>query len=255
MLSVGQIILITFLAFLVPIDKYGMTFGLRWPVITALIVGLILGDVKTALYIGGTLQIMSLGVASIGGSSVPEYATAAIIATVIAVTTGQGMEAGLALGLPVAMLGVQFDVLAKISNAFIVKKSQVYANNKEFLKMNLILLVGMVFFGLTAAVPVFISITLGQSIIQSILNAMPAWFSQGLSIAGKTLPVVGISLLLNYMPVKKYFLYLLLGFFLAAYLHVPILGITIVGLIAALNYYGNNTKVEAAMPKGGLEDE
>ncbi len=255
MLSTVQIILITLLAFLVPVDKYGMTFGLRWPVITALITGLILGDVKTALYIGGTLQLMSLGVASIGGSSVPEYSTAAIIATTIATTTGQGMEAGLALGLPVAMLGVQFDVFAKISSLFIVKKSQTYANNKEFKKMNYILLLGIVFVGLTAAVPVFISITLGQSVVQSILNAMPTWFSTGLSIAGKVLPVVGIALLLNYMPVKKYFIYLLLGFFLAAYLNVPILGVTIVGVIASLNYYGNETKIGGTLVQGGLEDE
>lgn len=31
MLSVWQVIIITMLAFLVPVDKYGMTFGLRWP--------------------------------------------------------------------------------------------------------------------------------------------------------------------------------------------------------------------------------
>ena len=72
-LSLWQNLALIILAFMVPVDKYGFTFGLRWPVITAMIAGAIVGDMNTALIIGGTLQLMSLGVASIGGSSVPEY--------------------------------------------------------------------------------------------------------------------------------------------------------------------------------------
>lgn len=261
MLALWQTILITILAFLVPVDKYGLTIGLRWPIITAFIMGFILGDMQTALYIGGTLQLMSLGVASIGGSSVPEYAVAAIIATTIAVTTGKGMEAGLAIGLPVAMLGVQFDVFAKIINGFTVRQSQKYANEKKFKKMITVLYLGPVTMGLTAAIPVFIAIQLGPEVITAILDFMPAWFSTGLTIAGKVLPAVGIALLLNYMPVKKYVYYLIGGFFLAAYLGVPILGITIVGVVAALKYYADHSSVgtmaAAAVNDniGGLEDE
>lgn len=259
MLATWQIVLITVFAFLIPIDKYGLTIGLRWPIISAFIMGFILGDMKTALYVGGTLQLMSLGVASIGGSSVPEYATAAVIATTIAVTTGKGMEAGLAIGLPVAMLGVQFDVCAKIVNGFVVRKSQQYANDKKFKSMINILLIGPVIMGLTAAIPVFVAIQLGPEVITRILDFMPRWFSQGLTISGKVLPAVGIALLLNYMPVKKYMYYLIGGFFLAAYLKVPILGITIVGIIAAMKYYSDHSAVGTAAAAtnnlGGLEDE
>ena len=43
---------------------------------------------------------MSLGVAAIGGSSVPDYGVATIIACAFAKTTGQGPEVGLTIGLP-----------------------------------------------------------------------------------------------------------------------------------------------------------
>lgn len=263
MLSVWQVIIITMLAFLVPVDKYGMTFGLRWPIIPAFLMGFILGDMQTALYIGGTLQLMSLGVASIGGSSVPEYSTAAIIATTIAVVTGKGMEAGLAIGLPVAMLGVQLDVFAKILNGFVVRTSQNYANKKDFGKMIKILMVGPVITGLTAAIPVFLAISMGPEIVNKILEITPSWFISGLTIAGKVLPAVGIAMLLNYMPVRKYVYYLFLGFFFAAYLGVPILGVTIIGLIASMKYYSENqskmgtngTSSDNVANVGGLEDE
>jgi PTS system mannose-specific IIC component len=39
---------------------------------------------------------------------------------------------------------------------------------------------------------------------------------------------------LRYLPTKHYIPYLLLGFFLAAYLQVPMLGVSIIGLVAAM---------------------
>lgn len=255
MLQIWQIVAITLLAFMVPIDKYGLTVGLRWPIITAIILGLILNDMKTALFIGGTLELMALGVTSIAGSSVPEYSTAAIIAIVVATQTGQSVEAGLALGLPVAMFSVQLDVLAKIVNGFIVRKSQIYANNSQFNKMKYILLLGPLMMGLTAAVPVLLAITLGAAAIKEVLAVMPYWFSNGLTIAGRVLPAVGIALLLNYMPVRRYFQYLLAGFFFVAWLNVPILGVTVVGLIAAIHYYTKNDTVPAASTTNEILDD
>lgn len=64
---------------------------LIYPGIIGPITGLLLGDLSTGLLIGGTLQLMALGVAAIGGASVPNYGVAAIIATTIAVLTGQGI--------------------------------------------------------------------------------------------------------------------------------------------------------------------
>ena len=87
-LSLWQNLALIILAFMVPVDKYGFTFGLRWPVITAMIAGAVVGDMNTALIIGGTLQLMSLGVASIGGSSVPEYGVGAVIGVAIGVSSG-----------------------------------------------------------------------------------------------------------------------------------------------------------------------
>ena len=48
------------------------------------------------------------------------------------------------------------------------------------------------------------------------------------------MPVVGVGILLHYLPTKQYIPYLLLGFFLAAYLQVPMLGISIIGVVAAM---------------------
>ncbi len=41
---------------------------------------------------------------------------------------------------------------------------------------------------------------------------LPAWVTGGLAVAGKLLPGLGIAMLLHYMPAKKYFNYILIGF-------------------------------------------
>ena len=139
-LAVWQIIALILVAAGINLDRRGLSLTHARPAIVGLICGLILGDVNSGLYIGGTFTLMSLGVAAIGGSSVPDYGVATIIACAFAQTTGQGPEVGLTIGLPVGMLGVQMDVLYKICNSFIAQKAQRYANEREFKKMYRILL-------------------------------------------------------------------------------------------------------------------
>lgn len=234
-LTILQIILLTLLAYFKNVE--GMTTQITSVVIYGLLAGVIVGDVKTGLAVGGTLQLMSLGVAALGGSSMPDYEVAAIITTAISVVTGRGIAAGLAVGLPVGMLGVQFDVIWKIFNGFINRKYIAYAGEKKFNKMLRTILISTITSGLPAAIPVFISVTLGVGLVQRILEFLPDWFMDGLQIAGGMLPAVGITMLLIYMPVKKLWSYLAIGFVLSAYLNLPVLGVAIIGGALAFEYY------------------
>ena len=78
--------------------------------------------------------------------------------------------------------------------------------------------------GLSRAIPVGIMLIFGQKVVDVIVNDMPDWLMGGLKVAGGLLPVVGIAVLLKYLPTNKYIAYLIAGFFLAAYLKVPMLG-------------------------------
>lgn len=257
-LALWQSIALVILAGLVPVDKYGMTFGLRWPVITSVFAGLIVGDMESALYIGGTLQLMSLGIASVGGSSVPEYGVGAVVAVAIAATTGGGVEAGLAVGVPVAMLMVQFDVIAKVSCSAIVSRAEKFANSRKFNSMYRTLLCGPVLMFFTAAIPMAIAVFVGGDMVNAVLNAMPSWFTGGLAVASKMLPVVGVALLLNYMPASKFFAAIILGFVLVAYFNMSMMGVALIGIMICLvywNYIGDKSSVSASDINGGLEDE
>lgn len=255
-MAIWQIILLTLFAFIKKVDQKGTQVVIGNSMFWGAVTGLIMGDFRTGLYIGGTFQLMSLGVAALGGSSVPDYQIGTIIATAIAVGTGQGMEAGIALGLPICMLAVQFDVIGNIIHGYLIRKAQAYCNQKNFKKMELMQWVCVLITGLTTAIPTFLALALGGPLVEAILNYMPAWFTSGLALAGKILPLCGISILLTYMPVKGYFEYLLIGFVLSAYLKVPMLGVAIVGVALAFMLYKNKmSEMNRAEVIGGGEDE
>lgn len=160
-LSALQIVLLVLVAAEINVDRRGLSLTHARPVIVGFLCGLILGDMNSGLYIGGTFTLMSLGVAALGGSSVPDYGVATIIACAFAKTTGQGPEVGMTIGLPVGMLGVQMDVLYKICNSFIAQKSQKYANEKQFGKMYAILYLCPVMVAVFMAFPTAVALTAG----------------------------------------------------------------------------------------------
>lgn len=243
MFSILQIITITAFALLNAYDTYHtQIFSYGRTTMCGFVTGIIMGDVVTGLTVGATLELMSLGVGGYGGAAVPNYSIGAIIGVAFAVVAGGGMDAGLAVGIPSAALGVQLDVFAKMAGSFFLHKAQKAAENLEVKKMYGWILAGTAprvgFCGLT----VLIALTAGAAVIQSLLSAMPDWLSLGLNVAGGILPAVGFAILLRYMPLKKYFVYGILGFVLASYIEMPMIGIALIGFVAAYLTYAQSER-------------
>ncbi len=237
-----QNILIVLLAGYMTIDQNGPVVMSWFSVIVGTISGLIMGDVSTGLMIGGTFQLMSLGVAALGGASAPNYGLATIIGTFIAVRTGTGIDAAVAVGLPVGLLAIQLEVVVRILNNFIAHKMQDDNNAGNWGRMNREAWLGPILCSLQTIIPTIIVVCFGASVVNLILEVIPEWVTNGLSIAAGMLPVVGIGMLMRYMPVKKFLPFILIGFVLSAYLNVPVLGIAIVGFAAAFWYFTTEAK-------------
>lgn len=250
-----QNILIVLLAGWMTIDQNGPVVMSWFSVIVGTISGLIMGDMQTGLMIGGTFQLMSLGVAALGGASAPNYGLATIIGTFIAVRTGTGVDAALAVGLPVGLLAIQLEVVVRILNNFIAHKMQDDNNAGNWGSMNRIAMVGPLLCALQTALPTIIVVIFGADVVNFILEVIPAWVTDGLSIAAGILPVVGIGMLMRYMPIKKLLPFLLIGFVLSAYLSVPVLGIAIIGFAAAFWYFTNEVNKASTPAAGAVVEE
>lgn len=228
-------IILAIIAYIGIIQNLGPGLWLQEPLIMGLVTGWIVGDVQLGLVIGATLTLMSLGMWTYGGATIPDYMTGAILGTAIG-ALGGGESAGLAVAIPASILMTQLDVLGRAVTTIFIHAADRYAeqgNDRGVASMHLL---GQLPWGLTRAIPVFLAVLLGAGPIHTVINSLPQWFMNGMHVTGEMLPALGFALLLNMLPVKKYWAFLIIGFVLFAYLNVPILGIALAALAASFLY-------------------
>lgn len=231
--------------------------GYAYPVLHGFFTGLLMGDVKMGLLVGGTMCLMSLGVGSFGGSAMPDYTLGSVIGTVFAIGTGGDLATALTVGIPVATLGTYMDVLVKMAGSFFLHKEMNCAQNHKFNQMGIWTHGWNLFRGVMIMLPVLLFMTLGSGLINAILNALPEWFMKGMNTAAGMLPAVGFAILLKYLPIKEYGVFLIFGFVLTAYLGMPILAISLLAFVAAFMVYKglNRTGQTTENIAGGNYDE
>lgn len=155
MLEILQNVLIILLAGYMTWDNgSGVQVIGAWPVCTGFVMGLITGDWNTSLVIGGTLQLMSLGVTALGGASIPEYGVATIVSIFIATRTGVSTGEAVAVGLPVGMLTLQLDVFVKYVNTFFAHWEQKLLHQKKFSQMQVAYILSVFIWSLKYVIPV-----------------------------------------------------------------------------------------------------
>lgn len=88
MIQWWQILLLTLYSAYQILDELTINTSAGSPVFAGFIAGLIMGDLKTGLLIGGSLQLMVLGVGTFGGASRIDATSGAVLATAFSVAQG-----------------------------------------------------------------------------------------------------------------------------------------------------------------------
>ena len=119
MIQWWQILLLTLYSAYQICDELTIVSSAGSPVFAGFITGLVMGDLTTGLFIGGSLQLFVLGVGTFGGASRIDATSGAVLATAFSVS--QGIETDLAIttiAVPVAALLTYFDVLGRMTTTF-----------------------------------------------------------------------------------------------------------------------------------------
>lgn len=250
---VGVILWFTLYNVVTTLTGFGLVAG--GVVLNGLVTGLIMGDVATGFYLGGTYELMNIGLNPLGGSTVPNYNMGVVVG--VAFGAVSGVETGMAVGIVVATLASTLDVLAKMSGSWFLHKVQklLKEDNPESAKKWIWLGVWPKIL-LTATLPLIILFVFGSPIVEAINSVIPVWLLKGFKNAGNMLPAIGFAILLRSMNLKGNLQYLVIGFTLFAFINVPILGCALIGLaLAMLAFYNDQKLKDAANASGGLGDE
>ncbi len=238
-----EAVLIALWAGIIGIDLYNGLTHIHRPVVTGLVVGLILGDVTTGLIVGGTLEMIWMGMVPLAGAQPPNVVIGGTIGTAFGIIAGQdpNIAVGVAVPFAVAMQGLvtlMFTAFAPIMHK--ADKFALHANIKGIDWINYLgLSVHFVFNALIAFLPIYF----GAEQARIFVEQVPQWIIDGFSIAGGIMPAIGFAMLLKIMMKWEYVMFFIIGFVLAAYLKMPILAIALIGLAIALyDFYQNKNK-------------
>lgn len=256
-ISMLTIIILSIYNGVAQLDALGVYLGFNVPLFAGAFTGFLMGDLQTGLEIGATLQLMTLGVATYGGASIPDYRTGAIMGTAFAIISGQGAEYGIGLAVPIGLLLTQFDVFGRMANTFFQHKADACVEDLDLKGIERNHLLGSFSWMLSRAIPLFIGLYFGETIVVAINEFIPEWVMTGLKMAGSMLPAMGIALLLTYLPIKKFYPYLIIGFVLMAYGAgiFTVLGVALVGLALAGIYHLNGQRLPKTSGAGDMEVE
>lgn len=225
------------------------------PLIHSFLIGLIMGDMQTAMIIGCVIQAAYLGATSIGGvASMPQINISLWFAMPIAMTSGLPTEEAAALTLTICLACApiwtvinQFVNVGKIAilhamDAMIHKGKLHQANVLAYVAQN-----GIVF--VQAGISVMLLSLLGQEVIVNVVTALPAWVGGSMNIFTSILKCLGFVLLLtSLMKNKAQWLLFMFGFALVKSAGFNVLTLTFVALgIAYVVFICANPKKNTEM--------
>lgn len=226
------------------------------PIFLCPLVGLVLGDLEAGVMIGATLELFFMGAISIGAYIPPDMIVGSVLAAAFAISFNQSTEIAVALAMPIALISLAINnVLAALFPLImheLADKGAREGNAKKITVAHWTIggLKALYRFLLVLAVYYF-----GVENLGSYVDAIPEIFTNGMSVAAGLLPAMGLAMLLKMIVTKENIPFYFLGFILAAYLSMPIVGLSLLGIIIVLikfNFLSPETNVNSA---GGNDDD
>ena len=199
------------------------------PLVACTLIGLVLGDLKTGVMVGGTLELVALGWMNVGAAMAPDAALASVI--------GQPAQESIAIAIPVAVAGQMLTIFVRTIAVFFQHQADKFAKEANFRGIELCHYGALLLQGLRVAIPAAIVVaTASAENVQAFLGKIPVEVSEGLRIAGGVIVVVGYAMVINMMSAKALMPFFFLGFVIATFSSYNLIGLGMIGTVLAALY-------------------
>ena len=204
------------------LSAYGVGYGtallFSQPISVVLWVGLILGDVPTAMKVGGMIQPMYLAFVNASGAIPTDKCAAGLVPAAVIITSGMTFDQSIGLAVTVALLMAQLHTIRRIASGMWVHMADRYAQEGN---VRGIMLCGLVYCNLLKIVIFWIPMTFmlyfGAGFIGRVMSSLPQSVQNGLAVTGNLMPAMGYAATVVVIGRQELLPYFLAGFFLAEY--------------------------------------
>lgn len=250
-MSIIQIITISLFVYLGSIGSIvGNTIGwytLGRPLVASFVVGIIMGDLQTAMIVGIALQIMYMGNVTPGGAVAWDLSYATYIGTAGALVFGKGMESTQIIGLAVVFAGIGGLVgqmmwnFSYALNLPLNRLANKYAEAGETKKMYIPNMVCGQLIGLACRfIPAVILLTsmTAASAQADFASMIPGWLTTLLGTFGGMMAALGMGIIISFLLKKQWQICIfLLGFVLVTYFNLNTMAVAVIATLLAVIYY------------------
>jgi len=255
-----QVILLAIVTFILAIDQYSLTELLSRPIIACTIFGLILGDLKIGLSVGGALELLMIGNMPVGGAQPPNAVIAGLAAVILSIQANLAVSEALGACMIFALFGQYAVTLTFTFMSYFMKKADkaaAEANPKGIRNVNLVsaLILGTLF-AILSVIFYYGGAALG-TVLQTYKEQL-SWLMGGLGVAGNMMRYVGFAVLLRIMLAGDMWGIYFAGFATAAILgNIPatssatLLLVAFIGAAIAIYDYNTGLKIKES---GGSSD-
>ncbi|GGE16117.1 PTS acetylgalactosamine transporter subunit IIC [Marinithermofilum abyssi] len=237
-----EALLIALWAGIAGIDQFNGLTHLHRPIVTGMVVGLILGDFQTGLIAGATLELVWMGMVPLAGAQPPNVVIGGVMGTAFAILLDQDPKVAVSIAVPFAVAVQGAITLLFTVYSPVMHKMDRYAEKANDRATDWLNLSGMGVLFIFNIIIAFLPIYFGVETAKSLVDSLPSWLMNGLSVAGGIMPAIGFAMLLTVMLKKQYVAFLLAGFAIVTYSNISLLGLAILALAFALyDYYKGET--------------
>ncbi|MBF8970808.1 PTS mannose/fructose/sorbose transporter subunit IIC [Streptococcus sp. NLN76] len=239
-MSLISAILVILVAFLAGLEGILDQFQFHQPLVACTLIGLVTGNLTAGIILGGSLQMIALGWANIGAAVAPDAALASVAAAIILVlggdTSTRGIAVAQAVAIPLAVAGLFLTMLVRTASVGLVHGADAAAKEGDIAKMERYHYIALLLQGLRIAVPAALLLAIPTEAVQSALEAMPAWLSDGMAIGGGMVVAVGYAMVINMMATREVWPFFAIGFALAAVSDLTLIALGAIGVALAFIY-------------------
>lgn len=232
-----QIILLFITSCVIGMDAILDEFQFHRPLVACTLIGLILGDIKTGIIIGGTLEMIALGWMNIGAAVAPDTALASIISTILVISGQQSIATGIAIAIPLAATGQVLTIFIRSITIAFQHTADSAAERCNLTAVSWIHIAALILQAMRIAIPTtIVGISIETATIHHILHSIPEVITNGLNVAGGIIVVVGYAMVINMMRTGYLMPFFYLGFVITAFTEFNLIALGIIGTIIAMIY-------------------
>lgn len=229
-----QALLVSVLASLLSIEYMNGHFGFARPLIAGTLTGLILGDLTQGIIVGASLQLIFMGIGSVGAAVPPDQTIGSVVATAFAILSGEGTEIALTLAVPVAVGAQALDIFGRTFTTVFMHMADRFASKGEYGKLEMAHYAGILVHFVRVSILVFPAIYFGVDAVEAFIGVIPEAVQRGLEVSGGLLPAVGFGMLMTMLNIPYLFPFFFIGFALATFGGFSTVGVTMVAVCVAL---------------------